>query len=91
MMKIVIIGYSGSGKSTLAKNLGLHYDIPVLHLDTAHFKPGWQERSNEELEEIVQEFMTNNDSWVIDGNYRKIAKNRFLEADQILSGKGRHT
>lgn len=83
-MKIVIIGYSGSGKSTLAKNLGLHYDIPVLHLDTAHFKPGWKERSNEELEEIIQEFMANNDSWVIDGNYRKVAKNRFLEADQLI-------
>ena len=83
-MKIVIIGYSGSGKSTLAKNLGLHYDIPVLHLDAAHFKPGWKERSNEELEEIIQEFMANNDSWVIDGNYRKVAKNRFLEADQLI-------
>ena len=83
-MKIVIIGYSGSGKSTLAKNLGLHYDIPVLHLDTAHFKPGWNERDNDEFESIVLEFMQNNDSWVIDGNYRKIATNRFEEADQII-------
>jgi adenylate kinase family enzyme len=83
-MKIVIIGYSGSGKSTLAKNLGNHYKIPVLHLDSIHFKEGWIERDNKEFNQIVEEFIKNNESWVIDGNYKKIAPQRFLMADQLF-------
>ena len=83
-MKIVIIGYSGSGKSTLAKNLGAHYNIPVLHLDSVHFKEGWVERDNEEFNQIILYFMKNNDSWIIDGNYRKVALERFQEADQLI-------
>ena len=61
-MKIVIIGYSGSGKSTLAKNLGAHYNIPVLHMDSIHFKDGWVERDNIEFETIVDDFIKNNSS-----------------------------
>ena len=43
-MKIAILGTSGSGKSTLAKRLGERYGLPVLHMDTVHFLPGWVER-----------------------------------------------
>ena len=43
-MKIAILGTSGSGKSTLAKRLGEAYGLPVLHMDTVHFLPGWVER-----------------------------------------------
>ena len=68
-LKIQIIGYSGSGKSTLAKKLGIHFDIPYLHLDNVQFYGDWEERSKEEQNKIVDEFLENNDSWVIDGNY----------------------
>lgn len=83
-MKIVITGFSGAGKSTLAKNLGKHYNIPVLHLDAYHFKENWQERDKTEFEQIVQDFMKNNESWIIDGNYRRIATNRFEACDQLF-------
>ena len=83
-MKIVIIGYSGSGKSTLAKTLSAHYNIPVLHLDSVHFKPGWVERDDNEANEIVRKFINDNESWVIDGNYRNLVPERFELADQII-------
>lgn len=83
-MKIIIIGYSGSGKSTLAKILGDHYNIPVLHMDSIHFKPGWETRNLEEFDSIVKEFMDNNVSWIIDGNYHRVAKERFSKADQLI-------
>ena len=83
-MKIVIIGYSGSGKSTLAKTLGNYYNIPVLHLDSVHFKPGWIERDDLESNEIVKEFMSKNQSWIIDGNYKNIAVERFESSDQLI-------
>ena len=47
-MKIVVNGYSGSGKSTLARRLGKLYQIPVLHLDTVHWLPGWEEKEEEQ-------------------------------------------
>ena len=83
-MKIVIIGYSGSGKSTLAKTLGAHYNIAVLHLDTVNFLSGWKVRDEKESNEIVKKFMEENDSWIIDGNYYKIARERFELADKII-------
>lgn len=83
-MKIAVIGYSGSGKSTLAKHLGVYYKIPVLHLDTVQFIPGWQKRDDEEACGIVRDFMQHPD-WVIEGNYRKyLQKERFEDADQII-------
>ena len=83
-MKIVIIGYSGSGKSTLAKTLGAHYNIAVLHLDSVHFLSGWKVRDEKESNEIVKKFIEENESWIIDGNYHKIASYRFELADKII-------
>ena len=56
-MKIAILGTSGSGKSTLAKRLGERYGLPVLHMDTVHFLPGWVERPFAEEEAIVRQFL----------------------------------
>ena len=84
-MKIAIIGYSGAGKSTTARKLGEKYNIPVLHLDTVYHMPGWQVRPTEDSQAIVAQFMAENDSWVIDGNYKAILqKERFEQADMIL-------
>lgn len=83
-MKIVIIGYSGSGKSTLAKTLGAHYNIAVLHLDSVNFLSGWKVRDEKQSNEIVKKFMEENESWIIDGNYYKIARERFELADKII-------
>lgn len=83
-MKIAIIGYSGAGKSTLAAKLGEIYSIPVLHLDTVQFCPGWEERPLEDSREIVYGFMQSPD-WVIDGNYGNFfQKKRLEDADKII-------
>ena len=85
-MKIAILGTSGSGKSTLAKRLGERYGLPVLHMDTVHFLPGWVERPFAEEEAIVRQFLDENaGGWVIDGNYSKTCYDRRLkEADKII-------
>ena len=80
-MKIQIIGYSGSGKSTLVKQLGDFYNIPYLHLDNVQFYGDWQERSKEEQNVIVSEFLEQHDNWVIDGNYSIVAPKRFEISD----------
>ena len=83
-MKICIIGYSGSGKSTLAKRLGSFYNIPILHLDSVNFLPGWEVRDTNEMNSIVDNFLESNESWVIDGNYSKVGTKRFDMCDQII-------
>lgn len=84
-MKIAIIGYSGSGKSTLAGKLGRHLDIPVLHLDTVHHLPGWGVRELDSEKSMVDSFLNQHASWVIDGNYSKLSyERRMKEADWII-------
>ena len=84
-MKIAIVGYSGAGKSTTAAILGEKLDIPVLHLDTVYHMPGWKVRPEEESQAIVAQFMAENHSWVIDGNYKSInQQQRLQQADVIL-------
>lgn len=83
-MKIAVIGYSGSGKSTLARALGERYGVPVLHFDTVHWAPGWQERDKAEVHQIAREFIEQPE-WVIDGNYTKYEyQRRMAEADTII-------
>ena len=86
-MKIAVIGFSGAGKSTLAKSLAELYKLPLLHLDTVHFLPGWEVREKEEKLSVVRQFLDENDStgWVIDGNYRGLYyERRAEEADMIV-------
>lgn len=83
-MRIQIIGYSGSGKSTLARRLGKQYGLPVLHLDTVQFYGNWSERSLEEQNALVQQFLDRNESWVIDGNYSHVCPQRFSMADVCI-------
>ena len=80
-MKIQIIGYAGSGKSTLAKRLGEHYNINYIHLDNVQFYGNWETRSIEEQTFIVDKFLTENENWVIDGNYSRVSPIRFEISD----------
>lgn len=82
-MKIVILGYSGAGKSTFAKQLNNIYHIPVLYLDTVHFQAGWVERDDKDMETDMRAFMQQ-DNWILEGNYRRLCKNRYEESDQIF-------
>ena len=84
-MKIMIIGYSGSGKSTLAKALHEKYNGELLYLDTLHWLPNWVEKDNDlELKEF-NDFLDQNQNWIIDGNYFKLDLNRRLEeSDKII-------
>lgn len=83
--RILIIGFSGSGKSTLAYTLGKYYTCPVLFLDCVHWLPGWKERSLEEKEKIVSEYLADNDCWIMDGNYRSVCFDQRTElATQII-------
>jgi len=83
-VKIAVLGFSGSGKSTLAQRLGERLCLPVLHLDTVFWLPGWKERNREECISLVGRFMEQ-ESWLIEGVYSKFHFDaRMEQADRIV-------
>lgn len=78
------MGYSGTGKSTAAKELSIHYNIEVLHLDTVQFLPGWVIRDAEEKKSLVKKFMDSHDQWIIEGNYLSLYPERRLEEADVI-------
>ncbi|MDN3449016.1 topology modulation protein [Planococcus sp. APC 3906] len=84
MRKIMVVGVSaGVGKSTFAAKLGEILDLPVHHLDSYHWKPGWQEAEKEEFES-VQYNIVKRDRWIIEGNYSSTFDIRMAQADTFI-------
>jgi adenylate kinase family enzyme len=83
-MRIQINGFSGSGKSTLAKKLSDYYNLPLLHMDTVRFFGDWQSKTIEEQTSLTREFLKENKEWVIDGNYSRVAPERFSMSDMTI-------
>ncbi|WP_426201335.1 AAA family ATPase [Pseudomonas sp. TWP3-1] len=84
MQRIVILGNAGSGKSTLARALGKRLDLPVIHLDTLFWEPGWVEPDAEQFRARVREAIAA-DNWVCEGNYaRRTFELRLPRADLII-------
>ncbi len=83
MNRIAIIGSGGSGKSTLARRLGELLKIEVFHLDALFWKPGWVGASRDE-QQMVQNELVENDSWIFDGNYGGTMDIRLNKADTII-------
>jgi adenylate kinase family enzyme len=66
--RILVLGPSGAGKSTLARRIGARLDLPVVHLDTFHWNPGWIESEASRFRERLAAAAAG-DAWVMDGNY----------------------
>lgn len=81
--KISIIGGSGSGKSTLATILSKELNIPAIHLDAINYNANWVEIDQTEREKIIQK-KSNEEKWIIDGNYNKTLKERLDKSDLII-------
>ncbi|MGL5836693.1 MAG: DNA topology modulation protein [Waterburya sp.] len=81
--RIAIIGCCGAGKSTLAKSLGEKLNLPVIHLDTHYWQPGWQETEQNEWLAKQQELIKG-DRWIIDGNYGGTMNIRLAKADTVI-------
>jgi adenylate kinase family enzyme len=81
--RILIFGRPGSGKSTLAYQLSNILNIPLHHLDRWFYIQNWIERDYEDFLYIVEN-LSNQDSWIIDGNALKSLEMRYAKADVAL-------
>jgi len=85
MKRIAIMGCSGSGKSTLARALGQELGLPVHHLDSYYWLPGWMEPDRDEFRETLEGLYAR-DEWIIDGGYVGMDTNdvKFKRADLFV-------
>ena len=83
MNRIAIIGAPGAGKSILAQQLAARLGLPVIHLDTLYWRPGWVEPPRAEWQALMEDLVTG-ERWIIDGNYGGTMEIRLAAADTII-------
>lgn len=83
MQRVMIIGQPGSGKSTLASKLGERTGLPVVHIDTIHWQPGWVERSRDEKTRLCHEVEAR-ERWIFEGGHSTTWNNRLARADMLI-------
>jgi adenylate kinase family enzyme len=79
----MIIGCGGAGKSTLARALSARTGLPVVHLDSEFWKPGWVESTREEFD-VKHDASIRGERWIVDGNYSRTIDRRVAAADTIV-------
>ncbi|MGB9089440.1 MAG: AAA family ATPase [Pseudomonas farsensis] len=83
MQRVMIVGQPGSGKSTLARQLGERTGLPVVHIDTIHWQPGWVERSPDEKTRLCHEVEAR-ERWIFEGGHSTTWDNRLARADTLI-------
>ncbi len=58
-------------------------DLPLVHLDTHFWRPGWIETPDSEWQEIVKSLISR-DEWIMDGNFSGTLSIRAERADTII-------
>lgn len=83
LKRVVVIGSSCVGKTTFAQNLAEVLNVKHIEMDRLNWLPEWQERSTEELREIVRK-ESSAESWVLDGNYSRVRDITWTRATHIV-------
>jgi adenylate kinase family enzyme len=77
------MGMPGAGKSRLAVELGRDLGVPVVHLDSLYWKPGWVASEWDEFR-AEHDRVIAQEAWVLDGNYsRGGLEERLKRADTV--------
>lgn len=77
--RVLVVGSAGAGKTTFATRLGEVLGLPVIHLDSEYWRPGWQHPPADEWPARVDD-LTAREDWVMDGNYGGTLERRLVRA-----------
>ena len=81
--RVLVDGMMGSGKSTFARALSAKTGLPLVHLDSHYWKPGWVRPSDDEWRERQRTLLAS-DAWIIDGNYNETLPLRLERAETVV-------
>lgn len=83
MKRILVIGSGGSGKTTFARRLAERTGLPLIHLDSLYWRPGWDPTPDERWRNNVAE-LVREDAWIMDGNYGGSLDIRLEACDTVI-------
>ena len=83
MKRVLVIGSGGSGKTTFARRLAERTGLPLLHLDSLYWRPGWDPTPSADWRKRVEELVTG-DAWIMDGNYGGTMDLRLAACDTVV-------
>jgi adenylate kinase family enzyme len=83
MNRIMVVGNAGAGKSTLTRRLGGKLALPVIHLDSYFWRPGWQIPDAQAWRQRLAALAAL-PAWVMDGNYINTFDIRMPRADGLV-------
>ena len=79
---MAVVGAVGSGKSTFARTLSKRTGLPLLVLDDLYWRDGPVPSDDEWVRK--HDALVSMNRWVIDGDYRAVARARFARADTVI-------
>ncbi len=83
MKKAIIIGSPGSGKSTFSRKLRDKTGLPLHYLDMIYHLPDKTTVSRDIFDAALDDIFEN-DSWIIDGNYKRTLERRIVHSDTVF-------
>ena len=84
MRRIAVIGNAGGGKTTLARLLGDSLGLPVHHVDSIQYRPGWERTPSQECDRRLDELAASAE-WIIDGfGSDRVIERRLKAADTVV-------
>jgi adenylate kinase family enzyme len=81
--RIVVTGPAGAGKSELARQLGAKLGIPVVHLDTLFWQPGWVATPPAEWEALQRRELAA-EQWIVDSQADDMLADWLHAADTVV-------
>ncbi len=83
-MKVIILGNAGAGKSTLARKLIASQPAARLSLDEVAFQGGTERRPIQESIDDVKRWISEKESWIIEGCYADIIEHILIYCDELI-------
>ncbi len=83
MNRVMVVGNAGAGKSTFARRLGDTLALPVIHLDSHFWRPGWQIPEPTAWRQQLAALAAS-PAWIMDGNYINTLDIRMPRADTLV-------
>jgi adenylate kinase family enzyme len=82
VQRVAVIGPVAAGKTTLGRALAEHLDVPWIDLDHVYF--GGPSIPSDEAWVEQHRALAAGDRWVISGDYRAVARDRFARTDVVV-------